>query len=199
MGSMFCKKPQPKIQLSEEEKAILECKKCRDNIKRYIKSLENNAQYKKEKAKTLIKNKQRDRAKLYLKQSKMYEMQINNSESQLTMIEDQISQIENATIQKSAMQVLQEGNKVLKQLQSEVNVEKWQNLSDEMAELKESQDEISQFFIERGVSSEEQEKSIEDEMNKLLSDLSVSGDQLPSANNEDIQVKETNQKQLISA
>ncbi len=37
-----------------------------------------------------------------------------------------------------------------------------------MAEMKESQDEIAQFFLDRGISAEEEEKSVEDELNKLM-------------------------------
>ena len=44
-------------QLSQEDKAIIECKQCRDKIKAYIKNGEKMVQKKKEKAKELLRNK----------------------------------------------------------------------------------------------------------------------------------------------
>ena len=49
MGPLFSKKKT--IELKAEDQAILKCKMCRDNIKRYIKRLENDANLKKQKAK----------------------------------------------------------------------------------------------------------------------------------------------------
>ena len=116
MGSLLC--PESRTEkINKEEKAILDCKICRDKIKKYIKSLGKNASLKKEKAKEALKDKNKDRARLYMRQSKMYQEQIKVAEGQLEMIETQITQIETAQSQKDVFDVLKEGNNVLKKLQ----------------------------------------------------------------------------------
>ena len=71
-----------------------------------IKSLEKNAALKKQRAKEALKNKNKDRAKLNLRQAKMYEAQIKTADGQLEMIETQITQIGTAQSQRDAMDVL---------------------------------------------------------------------------------------------
>ena len=137
MGFLFSKKKKKEVKLNTNETAILDCKVCRDKIKKYIKTLEKNADLKKEKAKEALKAKNRDRAKINLKMEKMYREQIKSAEGQLEMIETQINQIESLQSQKDALDVLKQGNEALKQLQKEVNVEKFQEIADDLDELKE--------------------------------------------------------------
>ena len=203
MGNFLC--PVSKtVEINQEERALLDCKICRDKIKKYIKSLEKNASLKRERAKEALKNKNKDRAKLSLRQSKMYQEQIKTAEGQLEMIETQISQIESAQSQRDAMSVLKQGNEVLKNLQKEVNAEKFQEISDDMDELKQQQDELTEFFKNRGI--EENDEELDEELDKLLD--SVQKEQggtvdLPSANKEQLdneeseKMKEKNKKVAI--
>ena len=73
----------------------------------------------------------------------MYEEQVKTADAQLEMIETQISKIENAQSQKDALRVLKQGNEALKKLQNEVNVEKFQEIADDMEELKNQNDKIN--------------------------------------------------------
>ena len=116
------------VQLSPTERAILDCKSCRDKIKRYIKNLEQKEQRSKLKVKELLRLKQRDRAKLYLKQSKLFSEQTKIADGQLDMINQQIANIESTSNMNECAEVLNKGNEVLKQLQSEVNIEHWDNI-----------------------------------------------------------------------
>jgi hypothetical protein len=189
MGSLCDKSHTPLI--NSEEKALLDCKITRDKIKTYIKRLERNANLKKEKAKDALRAKKKDRAKLNLKLSKMYQEQIKTADSQLTMLEEQISNIEQATTQRDAMKVLEKGNQVLKNLQQECNIEKWEKISDDMNDLKEQQDEINQFFRDR--SMDDVDDDVEEEMNKLIESTKSDIEQeLPSANTNDIVVDDGN-------
>ncbi len=192
MGFLFSKKKKT-IELKADEQAILKCKLCRDDIKKYIKKLENNANLKKEKAKEALKAKNKDRAKLNLRMEKMYREQIKAADGQLEMIENQISQIETAQSQKDAMTVLQEGNAVLKKLQEEVNVEKLQDISDDMEEIKAKNDEITEFFKERGI---EDEEAVNDELDKLIASVQQeAGVELPSANKEELEEDKEKEKE----
>ena len=182
MGFLFSKKKKKEVKLDNQENAILECKMCRDKIKKYIKSLEKNANQKKENAKEALKAKNKDRARMNLRLEKMYREQIKTADGQLEMIENQISQIETAQSQKDAMEVLKEGNEVLKKLQSEVNVEKFQEIADDMEEIKQQNDEISEFFKARGI---EDEESVNDELDKLIESVQKETViDLPDANKE---------------
>ena len=187
MGSLCDKSETPKI--NNEEKAILDCKLARDKIKTYIKRLERNANLKKEKAKESLRAKNKDRAKYNLKLSKMYSEQIKSAESQLTMLEEQISNLEQATTQRDALKVLEKGNEVLKNLQSECNIEKWEKISEDMQDIKDQQDEINQFFRDRNMNDVDDD--VEEEMNKLMeSENNDIENELPSANKNEIHIEE---------
>jgi hypothetical protein len=159
------------ITLSETENAIIQCKTCRDKIKKYIRNLEQKEIKAKEKAKELLRNKKRDSAKLYLKQCKLFREQSKTAEGQLQMIEEQIVNIESASNMNECMKVLQKGNTVLKNLQNDVNIEHWENIRDDMEELRERDREINDFFRERGIDEEECDAECEDELNKLLIEI----------------------------
>ena len=195
MGFLFSKKKKKKeVKLDNSESAILDCKMCRDKIKKYIKNLEKNANTKKENAKEALKAKNKDRARMNLRLEKMYREQIKTADGQLEMIETQINQIESAVSQKDVMTVLQEGNAALKKLQEEVNVEKFQEISDDLEEMKAKNDEITEFFKERGI---EEEEFVNDELDKLIASVqSEAGAELPSANKEKLEEDKENEKEV---
>ena len=194
MGSFLC--PESKTaEINNEERAILDCKICRDKIKKYIKSLQNNANLKKQKAKEALQNKNRDRAKLYMRQSKMCSEQIKVADGQLEMIETQINQIESAQNQRDVFNVLKQGNAALEKLQKEVNIEKLQKISDELEDLKEQNKEITAFFKERGI--EENEEELDDELSKLIDSVQKEEAKidLPEANKEVIEEDNEGEKE----
>ena len=192
MGSLFSKKKT--IELKAEDQAILKCKMCRDNIKRYIKRLENDANLKKQKAKEALQAKNKDRARLNLRMEKMYREQIKTADGQLEMIETQINQIESAQSQKDVMTVLQEGNAVLKKLQEEVNVDKYKDISDDMEEIKAKNDEITEFFKDRGID----EEVVNDELDKLIASVQQeAGADLPRANEEKLEGEKQKEEEKV--
>ena len=194
MGNTLKKKDPKKLKV--EEKTILQCKMTRDNIKNYIRSLERNSKLKREKAKELLKQKNKERAKYNLKLSKMYQEQIKTAESQLTMIEEQISNIETSLTQKEALEILEKGNDILKNLQKECNVEKWEKISDDMNDIKEQQDEINGFFRDKNI--EDIDDNIENEMNQLFENESNNLEyELPKANDNEVVVEEKNEENKI--
>ena len=183
------------VQLSPTERAILDCKSCRDKIKRYIKNLEQKEQRSKLKVKELLRLKQRDRAKLYLKQSKLFSEQTKIADGQLDMINQQIANIESTSNMNECAEVLNRGNAVLKQLQNEVNIEHWENIKDDLDELKERDREIGDFFKEKGIDEEELETQCDDEINKLLAEMQGNDIQLPNVPKEQIP-QDTNENDI---
>ena len=191
------------ITLSDTEKATLECKSCRDKIKKYIRNLEQKENKSREKAKELLRKKQRDRAKSYLKQAKLFREQVSVADGQLDMINEQIVRIESTCNMGECMACLKHGNNVLKKLQSEVNIEHWDNIRDDLDELKERDREIGEFFRERGIDEEEYEAECEEELNKLLFEIQ-GGNELPSVpqakiNDDRIKVSQNKVKKRVLA
>ena len=190
--------------LSQNEKVLLECKQCRDNIKLYIKKLERTSNVKREKAKELLKNKQKDRAKLYLKQSKFHLEQVKISEAQLTMIEEQIDNIQSTTQMLEIQKVLEKGNNVLKEMQKEMNVEKWEKIKDDMDELQEEQNEINQFFREHDIDVQQADDEVNEMFNKMEKELGLNEEKLPEVPQgkiviDDNKEKEEEKKEAIEA
>ena len=82
-------------------------------------------------------------------------------------------------------------------------MEKLQEISDDMNDLKEQNDEITQFFKERGI--EEDEGEIDDELNKLINSVQQEDAKidLPQANKEIIEenndgIKEENKIKKVA-
>jgi len=169
MGSLIsslCSKSRIQT-LDKEEQAIIDCKICRDKIKTYIKKLEKQELLKKNQAKTELKNNNRDKAKRLLNQSKIFNEQIKVANGQLEMIMDQITQIESAQMKRGALQVLEQGNAILRKLNEEVNIEKWEKVSDDLSEMKQQQDEISYFLNNHRID----QNKFDDELNNELEEL----------------------------
>lgn len=187
-GLLNCVKSR-QAKLDQQDKAVFDCKVARDNIKKYIKRLEKNEKLRKEKAKEALKGKDRDKARLFLQQSKLYKEQINVANGQLTMIEEQIIHIETAKQQKEAFKVLEQGNKVLKQLNDEVNIEKWEKIADDMNEIKTQQDEIGHFLKSHNIDQEEYDEAVDKELEALMKmENSSVKIELPEAGKKEIEV-----------
>ena len=148
MGSICS---EDRVKLTPEEKAIVDCKLCRDKINAYIKRLEVREKKSREKAKELLKDKQRDRAKFYLRQAKLHSAQIKTNEGQLEMVNNQIIQIESSKNLQECLKVLQNGKDVLKKMQDSIKIEEWEKIRDDMDELKEKDKEISDFLKDYGI------------------------------------------------
>ena len=159
------------IKLNETENAILECKKCRDKIKQYIRRLSQKQLKSREKAKDLVRSKQKDRAKVYLRMAKLHGEQIKVSEGQLEMVENQLSQIESTQNLQECMNCLKKGNEVLKNMQNTIKIEEWEKVKDDMDELKEKDKEISDYLKEYGIDEAQYDEEVNNELDKLLNEV----------------------------
>ena len=198
-------KPKKTIQLNEIENAILECKKCRDKIKKYIRRLSQKQLKSREKAKELVLSKQKDRAKVYLRMAKLHGEQIKVSEGQLEMVENQVSQIESTQNLQKCMNCLKQGNEILKKMQNTIKIEEWEKVKDDMDELKEKDKEISDYLKEYGIDEAQYDEEVNNELDKLLNE--VQGENkidLPTVPKTEItenknKVKKTNVKKKVIA
>ena len=183
------------IKLNETENAILECKKCRDKIKQYIKRLSQKQLKSREKAKDLVRSKQKDRAKVYLRMAKLHGEQIKVSEGQLEMVENQVSQIESTENLQDYMNCLKKGNEVIKNMQNIIKIEEWEKVKDDMDELKEKDKKISDYLKEYGIDEAQYDEEVNNELDKLLNE--VQGENkidLPSVPKNEITENKTKEK-----
>ena len=193
------------IQLNETENAILECKKCRDNINQYIKRLSQKQTKSREKAKELVRSNQKDRAKIYLRMAKLHGEQIKVSEGQLEMVQNQISQIESSQNLQEIMNCLKQGNDVLKNMQNSIKIEEWEKVKDDLDELKEKDKEISDYFKEYGIDEAQCDEEVNNELDKLLNEIQGGNKvDLPSVPKEEVsedkdKVKQINVKKKVIA
>ena len=154
-------------QLDEFENAIFKAKLARDEVKKYLKKMENQSLKQRQQAKELLKEGKRDRAKLCLARSKAYETQVEVSQGQLNLLEQQIMQIEQSKMESQAIKVLDTGNQLLKKLQNEISVEKWEKVSDDLSDIREQHNEIASFLQGYGVD----QSNFDDEINSELENL----------------------------
>ena len=165
-----CESKSNKIAAKKNNEYIVldQCRATRDKLEIYIQNLELKEKMTKEKVKECLRKKQRDRAKFYLKGCKAYQQRIKIAEGKLSMIEDQIMNIENAHNHKDAIMALQQGNMALKQIQKEVTIEDFENVKEQMDELKDNDREIGDFLKEK---LEEDEAGCEDELEQLVKEV----------------------------
>jgi hypothetical protein len=154
--------------LTFDETAILKLKQCRDEIKNFIKRLQDQEIKAIANAKQQLKNGNRERAKNSLNLSKMYKIQADNASNRLFAIEEQTNQIEATKNQNQAFKALEEGNKALKRLQEEVKIEDIEKISEDMQDNRDKFKEVNDFFQQNGIDLIENEKEIDNELEKLM-------------------------------
>ena len=152
------------------DQVLNQCKQIKNKIDNYIKALELKSKKAKDKAKECIRNKQKPRAKFYLKQCKLYQEKIRIAQGKLDMIENNIIMIENARTSQDTIKALREGNKALKELNTEVNLKELESAKEELDDLKEDNKEMSEFFKDK---ENEVGEECENEFKELVKEVEV--------------------------
>ena len=83
MGGVFGKSKKNVSRITEQDKAILDLKKTRDQLKQYQRKIEGNLEKDRELAKRLVKEGKKDRAKLLLRKKKYQETVLTRTDAQL--------------------------------------------------------------------------------------------------------------------
>ncbi|KAF6006669.1 hypothetical protein HII13_004948 [Brettanomyces bruxellensis] len=132
----------PKI--TSQDKAILQLKIQRDKLRKTSIKVQTVIKRENEIARQCVRKGDKRRALLALKKRKYQENLLDTVGKQSDSLETLINTIEFKLIEKDVVYGLQEGNKVLKQLNTELSVDKVDKIMDETAEGVSYQEELSE-------------------------------------------------------
>ncbi|KFY70052.1 hypothetical protein VF21_07814 [Pseudogymnoascus sp. 05NY08] len=149
-----------------QDEAILNLKIQRDRLHKYQKRITVITAREHAIAATLLKQGDRPRALLALRRKKYQESLLAKTDAQLEQLEVLTSSVEFALVQKDVVFGLQEGTRVLKEIQREMGgLEQVEKLMGETAEAVAYQEEVSEML--GGKISNQDEDEVEDELEAL--------------------------------
>ena len=103
-------------------------------IKTYVKKLELQEQETTDKIKQLLKEGQKQRACLFLKQKKFQQKEIEKATGATLMLQQTLNNIESAIADAEIFKALKQGDSVIKELQAQVSIDDWEALMDDHKE-----------------------------------------------------------------
>ena len=133
MGGVIGKKKNTS-RITEQDKAILNLKKTRDQLLQYQKKIEGNLAKDRELAKQLLKDGKKDRAKLLLRKKKYHESLLTKTDGQLNNLETLVHDLEFSQVEKQVLDGLKEGNAALKKANEMFSIDEIEQIMDDTAE-----------------------------------------------------------------
>ncbi|KAG8903704.1 Vacuolar protein sorting-associated protein 20 [Tulasnella sp. 408] len=137
----------------------------RDKLREYRKKIQVVLDQEQRIAKEALKQGNKERALTALRRRKFQESLLQKTDGQLEVLGNLVSNIEFALIEKDVLFGLEQGNKVLKQIHSEMDIEKVQKLMDDTAEGIRYQREIDEMLM--STMSVEEEEAVQLELAQL--------------------------------
>ncbi|KAG7108904.1 Charged multivesicular body protein 6-A like [Verticillium longisporum] len=158
--------------VTAQDKAILDMKLQRDKLHQYQKRITLLTDKETAIAKQMLAKGDKDKALLALRRKKYQESLLAKTDAQLAQLQHLTSNVEFALIQKDVMFGLQQGSRVLKDIQAEMGgVEGVERMMGENAEALAYQKEIAELLNGRISNSEEEE--VEDELAEMEARLNA--------------------------
>jgi len=167
MGGVIGKKKNTS-RITEQDKAILNLKKTRDQLLQYQKKIEGNLEKDRELAKKLLKDGKKDRAKLLLRKKKYHESLLTKTDGQLNNLETLVHDLEFSQVEKQVLDGLKEGNAALKKANEMFSIDEIEQIMDDTAEAIEKQREIESILS--GQLTDEEEEDVLKELENLAED-----------------------------
>ena len=151
-------KPQPSRVL-DRDKAMLDLKSRKRSANNYLTQIELKIEEAKKNAIAASKRKDKQRAVFAMKIKKMHEQTRNKAIGMIQMLEQTISNLDGAIMDSEVYQALKNGDNVIKELRSQVNINDLEDIYDNIKE----HNEVAEF-IEKEVVNEQEYM---DELDKL--------------------------------
>ncbi|KAG8940528.1 Vacuolar protein sorting-associated protein 20 [Tulasnella sp. 424] len=167
----------PKI--TAQDRAILSMKAQRDKLREYRKKIQVVLDQEQRIAKEALQQGNKERALTALRRRKFQESLLQKTDGQLEVLTNLVSNIEFALIEKDVMFGLEQGNKVLKQIHSEMDIEKVQKLMDDTAEGIRYQREIDEMLM--STMSVEEEEAVQQELAQLQAEALPAVPEVPQS------------------
>ncbi|XP_037074199.1 LOW QUALITY PROTEIN: charged multivesicular body protein 6-A-like [Pollicipes pollicipes] len=164
MGSLFSRKKESRI--TEQDKAVLQLKKQRDQLKQYTKKIQLTLEKDRQMAKTLLHSGQKSRAKLLLKKKRFQEQLLTRTEGMLDNIEQMTHDLEFAQVEMKVLDGLKDGNAALKKMHDLVSIDEIERIMDETQDGIEKQQEIDELLS--GQLTDEDEQAVLAELDELV-------------------------------
>ncbi|KAH9261557.1 hypothetical protein BASA82_000015 [Batrachochytrium salamandrivorans] len=172
-------KSKPVPQMSQTDKAVLELKVSRDKLKRYKQKLEKEREQTTQKAKSLVKQGKKAEALTLLKVKKYKDKQCLQLEQQLDNVNHTLGEIISADMTVQMMKALEQGTSALQRLNSEMPMEKIEQLMDDTAEAIAYQQEVSSLLA--GSLTGEDVDLVETELEDMVKEINRDKVTLPKA------------------
>ncbi|KAJ2725193.1 Vacuolar protein sorting-associated protein 20 [Coemansia sp. Benny D115] len=147
---------QSQSRITPEDKAILDMKVQRDKLKQYQQRVQVVLDREDALARTLLLKGDKQRALLALRRRKYQEQMIRTTSDQLFNLEHLMQTIEFSLVQKDVMFGLEQGNKVLTQLNKEMRLEDIERLAEDTAEAIAYQNEVSELLSSNMTAEDEE-------------------------------------------
>lgn len=165
MGNLFAKKSHPS-RVTEQDRAILELKKQRDQLRIYQRKIEAEQEKLKNFARQCLQKGQKDKAKLILKKKRRQETLLQQTDQQIDNLEVMANDIEFAQLEKNVVDGLKVGNESLKKMHQIMSYEDVEKIMEETREGIEYQQELDDLLA--GSLTPEDESSVLAELDELL-------------------------------
>lgn len=178
----------PKI--TSHDKAILQLKLQRDKLNKSKQKIQIVINRENQIVRQLISSNDLEKAKLALRKKKRQQSLLDNLEKQSNTLEELINTIEFKLIEKDVFYGLQEGSRVLKEINSEMSLEKVERIMDDSAEAVSYQNELSEQLGSLLTNKEELE--VDDELRRLELEMGV--EQPPMEINKEKQTQKEKQQ-----
>jgi len=167
MGAIFSKKKAlPPSRITEQDRAVLQLKKQRDQLRIFQKKVDREQDKLKELAKSCLKQGNKEKAKLILKKKRRQESLLAKTDQQIENLETLANDIEFSQIQVSVTKGLKAGNESLKKMHQLMKLEDVEKIMEDTQEGIEYQRELDALLA--GSFTAEDESEILSELDELL-------------------------------
>ena len=166
MNFASCVSKKKESRITDQDKAILNLKKQRDQLKQYQKKIQGVLEKEKELAKQLLKEGKKDRAKLLLRKKKFQEGLLVKTDGQLDNLERLVQDLEFSQVEQQVLDGLKEGSAALKKANEMFSVDEVEQIMFDTQESVDKQREIDELLS--GALTQEGEDDVMAELDELL-------------------------------